>query len=162
MSDDEDATIPYAFEPVLPSGILSDRQDKLPVVALLSDLMLGSRLDSLSEQTEISLTIAPDFAAAETRLGHEIVAVVLDLADPVFSFARSLALIRERAPGARVIAVYPHVRDDLRAMAQEAGCDVVMPRSAFSSNLPQILRRHGAPDDLDEPQTQFNIGSGPQ
>jgi hypothetical protein len=24
------------------------------------------------------------------------------------------------------------------------GCDMVLPRSAFSQNLPQLLRRHGA------------------
>jgi hypothetical protein len=37
--------------------------------------------------------------------------------------------------------------------AQEAGCDVVMPRSAFSQNLPNILRRHAAED---EPEENFN------
>jgi hypothetical protein len=26
--------------------------------------------------------------------------------------------------------------------AHEAGCDMVLPRSAFSQNLPQLLRRH--------------------
>jgi hypothetical protein len=38
----------------------------------------------------------------------------------------------------------------LKLKAQEAGCDVVIPRSAFSQNLPQLLRRHGAPEELDE------------
>jgi len=32
-----------------------------------------------------------------------------------------------------------HVQAELKMKAQEAGCDVVMPRSAFSMNLPQIL-----------------------
>jgi hypothetical protein len=27
------------------------------------------------------------------------------------------------------------------------GCDMVLPRSAFSQNLPQLLRRHGAPEE---------------
>jgi hypothetical protein len=31
---------------------------------------------------------------------------------------------------------------------------MVMPRSAFSSNLPQLLRRHGAPDELEETGSQ--------
>jgi hypothetical protein len=30
----------------------------------------------------------------------------------------------------------------LQRLAQEAGCDTVMPRSAFSMNLGQILMRH--------------------
>ena len=38
-----------------------------------------------------------------------------------------------------------HVQTDLQRLAQEAGCDAVMPRSAFSKNLSQILmRRAGA------------------
>jgi len=27
------------------------------------------------------------------------------------------------------------------------GCDMVLPRSAFSQNLPNLLRRHGAPEE---------------
>jgi hypothetical protein len=34
------------------------------------------------------------------------------------------------------------VQTDLQRLAQEAGCDTVMPRSAFSMNLSQILMRH--------------------
>jgi hypothetical protein len=30
------------------------------------------------------------------------------------------------------------------------GCDMVLPRSAFSQNLPQLLRRHGAADEIAE------------
>jgi hypothetical protein len=43
-----------------------------------------------------------------------------------------------------------HVQGDLKVKAVEAGCDVVMPRSAFSQNLVSILRRHGADDDTDD------------
>jgi CheY-like chemotaxis protein len=46
-----------------------------------------------------------------------------------------------------IIAFVSHVQGELKVKAQEAGCDMVMPRSAFSQNLPQLLRRHGAPDE---------------
>jgi len=49
-----------------------------------------------------------------------------------------------------ILGFVSHVQGDLKLKAQEAGCDTVMPRSAFSQNLPQLLRRHGAPEDLDE------------
>jgi hypothetical protein len=35
----------------------------------------------------------------------------------------------------------------LKVKAQEAGCDTVMPRSAFSQNLPNLLRRHAEEED---------------
>jgi len=49
-----------------------------------------------------------------------------------------------------IIGFVSHVQGELKLKAQEAGCDVVIPRSAFSQNLPQLLRRHGAPEELDE------------
>jgi hypothetical protein len=50
--------------------------------------------------------------------------------------------------GTSVIGFLSHLQGDLKAKAVEAGCDIVMPRSAFSQNLPNLLRRHG----LDEEQ----------
>ena len=46
-----------------------------------------------------------------------------------------------------ILGFVSHVQADLKLKAQEAGCDAVMPRSAFSQNLPQILRRHGAGEE---------------
>jgi CheY-like chemotaxis protein len=56
--------------------------------------------------------------------------------------------------GTNIIGFVSHVQGDLKMKAQEAGCDMVLPRSAFSQNLPQLLRRHGAPDEAPEEQTQ--------
>lgn len=49
-----------------------------------------------------------------------------------------------------IIGFVSHVQGELKMKAQEAGCDMVLPRSAFSQNLPQLLRRHGAPEELQE------------
>ncbi len=49
-----------------------------------------------------------------------------------------------------IIGFVSHVQGDLKVKAQEAGCDMVLPRSAFSQNLPQLLRRHGAPEEAQE------------
>ena len=52
--------------------------------------------------------------------------------------------------GTSIIGFLSHVQGDLKQKAHEVGCDMVLPRSAFSQNLAQILRRHGAPDELGE------------
>jgi hypothetical protein len=44
---------------------------------------------------------------------------------------------------ASIIGFLSHLQGDLKAKAVEAGCDVVMPRAAFSQNLPNLLRRYG-------------------
>jgi CheY-like chemotaxis protein len=48
-----------------------------------------------------------------------------------------------------IIGFLSHVQGDLKQKAHEAGCDMVLPRSAFSQNLPQLLRRHGAAIEVD-------------
>lgn len=55
--------------------------------------------------------------------------------------------------GTSIIGFLSHVQGDLKQKAHEVGCDMVLPRSAFSQNLPQLLRRHGAPGDA-EPMVQ--------
>ena len=55
--------------------------------------------------------------------------------------------------GTSIIGFLSHVQGDLKQKAHEVGCDMVLPRSAFSQNLLQLLRRHGAPEDA-EPTVQ--------
>ncbi|HUZ04209.1 MAG TPA: hypothetical protein VMU62_02535 [Acidobacteriaceae bacterium] len=50
---------------------------------------------------------------------------------------------------ASVIGFLSHLQGDLKVKATEAGCDVVMPRSAFSQNLPNLLRRYGVEDEVE-------------
>jgi hypothetical protein len=52
-----------------------------------------------------------------------------------------------------IIGFLSHLQGDLKAKAVEAGCDVVMPRAAFSQNLPNLLRRYGAEE---QEEVNFN------
>jgi hypothetical protein len=51
---------------------------------------------------------------------------------------------------ASIIGFLSHIQGDLKAKAVEAGCGTVMPRSAFSQNLPNMIRRYGL-DEVEEP-----------
>jgi hypothetical protein len=46
-----------------------------------------------------------------------------------------------------IIGFLNHLQGDLKMKALEAGCDVVMPRSAFSQSLPTLLRRYGVEEE---------------
>lgn len=52
--------------------------------------------------------------------------------------------------GTSILGFLSHLQGDLKQKAMEAGCHTVMPRSAFSQNLPNLLRRYGV-DEGDEP-----------
>jgi hypothetical protein len=46
-----------------------------------------------------------------------------------------------------IIGFLSHLQGDLKLKAVEAGCDTVMPRSAFSQSLPSLLRRYGLEEE---------------
>ena len=46
-----------------------------------------------------------------------------------------------------IIGFLNHLQGDLKMKAIEAGCDAVMPRSAFSQSLPVLLRRYGVEEE---------------
>jgi hypothetical protein len=48
-----------------------------------------------------------------------------------------------------IIGFLNHLQGDLKMKAMEAGCDTVMPRSAFSQGLPNLLRRYGVEEEED-------------
>ncbi len=46
-----------------------------------------------------------------------------------------------------IVGFLNHLQGDLKLKAIEAGCDTVMPRSAFSQSLPNLLRRYGLEEE---------------
>jgi hypothetical protein len=46
-----------------------------------------------------------------------------------------------------IVGFLNHLQGDLKLKAVEAGCDTVMPRSAFSQTLPNLLRRYGMEEE---------------
>jgi len=51
-----------------------------------------------------------------------------------------------------IVGFLSHLQGDLKLKAVEAGCDTVMPRSAFSQSLPNLLRRYGVEEEEDHYQ----------
>jgi CheY-like chemotaxis protein len=67
--------------------------------------------------------------------------------------AKSMTLIpkfkAKYKKGISIIGFLSHLQGDLKLKAIEAGCDTVMPRSAFSQSLPNLLRRYGVEEEED-------------
>jgi hypothetical protein len=137
------------------------------IYAFIEDLFFVTKMQDTARKLNVKLEFVKSgedmLERVEQQGGDAPSLIVFDLnnvnAKPLATIPKLRAKFKR---GTSIVGFVSHVQGDLKLKAQEAGCDVVMPRSAFSSNLPQILRRHGAPDDLDEPQSQFNIDSGPQ
>jgi len=67
--------------------------------------------------------------------------VVIDLAsseyDP-FSCARKL---KAMSPTAKILAIFPHIRIDLKLKAEEAMIDYIIPNSGFLKTLKGLLEK---------------------
>jgi hypothetical protein len=58
-----------------------------------------------------------------------------------------------------IVGFLSHLQGDLKAKAVEAGCDAVMPRAAFSQNLPNLLRRYSV-EEGEEVKRGVDSGGG--
>jgi hypothetical protein len=90
-------------------------------------------------------TVARILDAAETERARLI---VFDLnnanAKPMTLIPKFKAKFKKSTS---IVGFLSHLQGDLKAKAVEAGCDTVMPRSAFSQSLPNLLRRYGLEEE---------------
>ena len=112
------------------------------VVALVSDLIFQTKITTTADHLGIPVRIVrttSDAAVAAERASGLIIDLNLSPDD-------ALAAVRQMKseyPSLPIVAFCAHVETELIAQANEAGADQVMPRSAFTEQLPQILRRLG-------------------
>lgn len=120
------------------------------MVAVVDDLFFGAKLQETARHLEIPLVLlrgAQDVPAAVRQRRPAL--LIVDLQSETCA---PLEVIRgiKTDPDLRatpVLGFVSHVQDALKTAAADAGCDEVLPRSAFSARLPDILRRWTAPHD---------------
>ena len=109
-------------------------------IALVSDLMFSSKITATANSIGASISVVRTLEQLENELtSNPAITVMIDLeataADPIEAITYCL-LAR---PKPRIIAFGPHVNVDLLTKASQAGADDVMPRGAFTTNLPKLL-----------------------
>jgi CheY-like chemotaxis protein len=103
------------------------------VVALVPDLMFGSHLVSMLEAAghEVTLTPQEDEARAEIEFADLlIVDLTSDALDGVTLVDSMLA--GGELQGRRTLGFYAHVEPEVRERAEQAGFDLVVPRSRLN------------------------------
>ena len=133
-----------------PEPLPAPREDAASrVFAFVEDLFFLSKIQA----TGLKMNVKVEFVKTEKDLTDRIKSngeekpslIIFDLNN---ANAKPLTLIpklkSKLKKGTSIIGFLSHVQGDLKQKAHEVGCDMVLPRSAFSQNLPQLLRRHGA------------------
>lgn len=118
-------------------------QQSRTVVAVLEDLFFTVKIGDAAKRAGLQAVFCKTEETALERIREQPLLIVLDLncasVDPV-RFVSDIKTGEHK--GVPLIGYVSHVQGELKQRAQEAGCDMVMARSAFSTNLPQIFRRH--------------------
>jgi CheY-like chemotaxis protein len=107
------------------------------VLLLCDDLFFTSRVAAAADAHGLTLKVARDSAAFEALSRTESPTLALiDLSNPGLSIQELLPRIRTAcATMPRVIAYGAHVDIPGLRAARDAGCDLVLPRSAFVEQL---------------------------
>jgi hypothetical protein len=114
------------------------------VVVLTDDLLFGSNVLEALRAGGSEAVLAGDAAAAERELpGGEL--LIVDLTSGAAARIEAAAALRR--PGLAMMAFYAHVESDVRAAAERAGFDLVVPRSRMAregaSLVARLLTRDG-------------------
>jgi hypothetical protein len=141
-----------SYAPVDPDPLPQREDASSRIFAFVDDLFFAAKI----QETARKLNVKVEFVKSEGDLRERISGngdekpslIIFDLNN---LHAKPLTLIpklkTKLKKGTSIIGFLSHVQGDLKQKAHEVGCDMVLPRSAFSQNLPQLLRRHGAPDE---------------
>jgi len=105
--------------------------------------MFAVKIQDAAKRVGLDVTLAKteDEAVGKAKQNPSLIIVDLNTTG-----LNSIELIKklktdESTRSFHIVGFVSHVQTDLRKQAQEAGCDEVIPRSAFSQNLPAILNR---------------------
>lgn len=114
------------------------------VVAVVNDLFFSAKINEAAKRAGVTL----EYVTSEKDLLEKAKAdPALIIFDLNFEAVRPIELIGKLKGTAELkhiglLGYLSHVQTDLQKLAQEAGCDTVMPRSAFSMDLNKILMRY--------------------
>jgi CheY-like chemotaxis protein len=114
------------------------------IVAVVSDLMFTVKIQEAAKRAGVEAVFvkSENEAAAEAKQNPAV--IILDLNNSAVNALEVIAKLKndEATSKVKLLGFVSHVQADLKEAAEDKGCDVVMPRSAFSHNLAAILRRY--------------------
>ncbi len=115
------------------------------ILAVVEDLMFTVKISDAAKRAGFTTVFVKSEQDALDRAKDNPVVIIIDLNgnsfEPVGVITKLKGGENSKIP---LIGFVSHVQGELKQRAHDAGCDMVMARSAFSQNLQQILKRHAS------------------
>jgi hypothetical protein len=144
------------LEAYQPAPVVAVRADATPrIFCFIEDLFFVAKIQETARKLGVKVEFVKGDKEVVARLAELPEAerpklLVFDLnnlnAKPISLIPKFKAKFKKATS---IIGFLNHLQGELKAKAIEAGCDSVMPRSAFSQTLPNLLRRYGMEEEED-------------
>lgn len=115
------------------------------ILAVLDDLLFTVKINDLAKRSGLQAEFLKSEHDVLARAKEHPALIIIDLNAHSVHAVDIIEKLKasEETRAVSVVAFVSHVQGELKQKAQEAGADMVLARSAFSTNLPAILKRHG-------------------
>jgi PleD family two-component response regulator len=120
------------------------KQEPKRVLAVMTDLFFSVKLSEAAKRNGLALEFVTESKDVLEKAKAKPSLIVFDLN---YESVNPLQLISKlkgnsETKGISLIGYLSHIQGELKQQAQEAGCDMVLARSAFSQNMLMIFKRH--------------------
>jgi PleD family two-component response regulator len=130
----------YEAMPVL------DNSASKPIFVFVDDLFFMAKIQETARKLNVKVhfvktdkEVLDSVAAGEEKPSLIIIDLNHHTVKPLTIIPKLKSKFKKET---NIIGFLSHLQGELKMKAHDVGCDMVLPRSAFSQNLPQLLRRH--------------------
>src|ERR1035438_4619334 len=144
------AGLPEDIEPISAPELGPNGEVVAPPVifAAVDDLFFSVKITDTARRVgaQVKFVKTDKELLALTESGEKPSLIIVDLNSAAMRPLPTIAKLKgdKELKKTSVIGYLSHVQGELKQKAHEAGCDMVLARSAFSQSLPNLLRRHGS------------------
>lgn len=120
------------------------KQEPKRVLAVVSDLFFSVKISEAAKRNGLALEFVKEGKELIEKAKLKPSLIVFDLNFDAVSPLELIAQLKANpeTKGISLLGYLSHLQGELKMKAQEAGCDMVMARSALSQNMLQIFKRH--------------------
>jgi PleD family two-component response regulator len=114
------------------------------VLAVVDDLLFTVKINDAAKRNGLEAVFLKSAEDVLAQAKEKPLMVILDLNSKSVDTVELIRTLRasEETRRLNILGFLSHIQGELKQKAQEAGATLVMTRSAFSTNLLQILKRH--------------------
>lgn len=120
------------------------KPEKRKILAVVDDLFFTVKINESAKRSGLEVEFLKAEKDVLEKAKEKPLLIIIDLNNSSVPALKLIGKLKGNgeSKGISIIGYLSHVQGELKQQALEAGANMVLARSAFSQNLPQILKRH--------------------